>query len=114
MKITGYDFGRIVLNDKTFTSDVIIMPDRVIGNWRRRQGHSLLIDDLDAVVQAKPDVLVVGTGYYGRMQIPDDTRHYLETQGIDLKSLDTRAAVTEFNRLQKEYACIVAALHLSC
>ena len=114
MQISDYEFGRITVADKTYTSDVIVAPEQVIDSWWRKQGHILQIEDLDDIVNAKPDMLIIGTGYYGRMQVPDATKHYLEERGIKVLQAKTRDAVTEFNQLQKEYARIVAALHLSC
>jgi hypothetical protein len=114
MQISDYEFGRIAVADKTYTSDVIVAPEQVIDSWWRKQGHILQIEDLDDIVNAKPDMLIIGTGYYGRMQVPDTTKQYLEEQGIKVLQAKTRDAVTEFNQLQKEYARIVAALHLSC
>ena len=114
MQISDYEFGRIAVADKTYTSDVIVAPEQVIDSWWRKQGHILQIEDLDDIVNAKPDMLIIGTGYYGRMQVPGATKQYLEEQGIKVLQAKTRDAVTEFNQLQKEYARIVAALHLSC
>jgi hypothetical protein len=114
MRITEYEFGRIAIEDKSYTSDVIIAPEQVIDSWWRKQGHNLQIEDLDDVVNAQPDMLIIGTGYYGRMQVPDETKRYLEERGIKVLQAKTGDAVTEFNRLQKEYARIVAALHLTC
>ena len=114
MRISDYEFGRIAIADKTYTSDVIVVPEQVIDSWWRKEGHNLQIEDLDDIVKAKPDMLIIGTGYYGRMQVPDKTKQYLEEQGIEFLQAKTRDAVTEFNQLQKEYARIVAALHLSC
>jgi hypothetical protein len=56
----------------------------------------------------------VGTGYYGRMVIPGETRRYLQAQSVRLHEAHTREAVEAFNRLQRESARIVAALHLTC
>jgi len=114
MRISAYEFGRIAIGDKTYTSDVIVAPEHVIDSWWRKQGHNLQIEDLDDIVSAKPDMLIIGTGYYGRMQVPDETKQYLEERGIKVLQAKTRDAVTEFNQLQKEYARIVAALHLTC
>jgi len=74
MRITTYEFGRIAIADQTYTSDVIISPKLVIDSWWRKQGHYLQIEDLDDIVNAKPDMLIIGTGYYGRMQVPDETK----------------------------------------
>jgi hypothetical protein len=114
MRISDYEFGRIAIADKTYTSDVIVVPEQVIDSWWRKEGHILQIEDLDDIVKAKPDILIIGTGYYGRMQVPDETKQYLEERGIKALQAKTRDAVTEFNQLQKEYARIVAALHLTC
>jgi len=114
IRISAYEFGRIAIADKTYTSDVIIAPEQVIDSWWRKQGHNLQIEDLDDIVKAKPDMLIIGTGYYGRMHVPDETKQYLEERGIKVLQAKTCDAVTEFNQLQKEYARIVAALHLTC
>ena len=114
MQISEYKFGKIAIENRTYTSDVIISPEQVIDSWWRKQGHNLDVADLDDIVKAKPDMLIIGTGYYGRMQVPDETRQYLQEQGIKVRQAKTGDAVAEFNALQKECARIVAALHLTC
>jgi hypothetical protein len=59
-------------------------------------------------------VLVIGTGYYGRMQVPEDTLDALRSAGVDVRVERTGEAVAELNRLQHECARIVGALHLTC
>ena len=114
MNIAGYRFGRIDIDGRTYTSDVIITPERVIDGWWRKQGHALAVADLDDVVAARPDVLVIGTGYFGRMSVPQGTRRYLEAQGIQVRDARTGEAVHDFNQLQEESGRVVAALHLTC
>ena len=114
MKITHYEFGRISINDQEYNSDVIISANNVQDNWWRKEGHSLAIDDLHTVLQAKPEVLVIGSGYYGRMKVPDTTRDYLAEKGIRVEVAKTSEAVAMFNKLQQGCARIVAALHLTC
>ena len=104
MNIAGYRFGRIDIDGRTYTSDVIITPERVIDTWWRQQGHSLAIADLGDVVAAKPDLLVIGTGYFGRMTVSDEARRYLTAHGIQVRDARTREAVQDFDRLQKEPA----------
>jgi hypothetical protein len=114
MNISGYCFGTIDIGGRTYTSDVIITPERVIDGWWRQQGHALAVADLDDVLAARPDVLVIGTGYFGRMSVSHDTRRYLETQGIQVRDARTGEAVHDFNELQKSRGRVVAALHLTC
>lgn len=82
--------------------------------WRRQTGHRLYRDDLQTVLADKPDMLVIGTGCYGRMKVPQETLAALSQAGIPVRLAKTGDAVSEFNRLQQEYARIVAALHLTC
>jgi len=114
MQISSYRFGKIEIDGQTCTSDVIVTPERVISTWWRKEGHSLAVPDLAEIMAAQPEVLVVGTGYYGRMDVPEATRRYLQTHGVQLREARTGDAVNEFNRLQQEYARVVAALHLTC
>lgn len=114
MKITDYHFGQIAIDGQACTSDVIITPEGVEAGWWRQEGHRLAITDLYAVVDARPDIVVIGAGYAGRMQVPEATRAYLEAKGIRVRVSKTRDAVEAFNALQQQYARVVAALHLSC
>lgn len=114
MKVDAYDFGSINIDGTTYTSDVIVLPDKVRDAWWRKEGHNLAIGDLTEVIDAKPDVLVVGTGYYGRMTVPTETKSFLQSKGIELRMARTREAIVEFNKLQQDMGRIVAALHLTC
>lgn len=114
MRITLYDFGRIVVDGETHTRDVIIHPDRVDGAWWRKEGHRLEVDDLARVWDSAPETLVVGTGYYGNMVIPAATADYVRSRGIEIVAAKTPDAVAEFNRLSEERRNVVAALHLTC
>ena len=111
--IESYDFGRIVINGKRFGSDLIIFADRVDGNWWRKEGHILSVDDVKKIVDAKPEVLVVGTGYSGLMKVPPQTERCLAPSGIELIAEKTEKACKIYNDLSKSRK-VVAALHLTC
>jgi hypothetical protein len=111
--IDAYDFGRIVINGTTFTSDVIIFPGRVDDNWWRKDGHVLHIEDVESIVKEKPEVLIVGTGKYGVMTVPSQTRELIESKGIELISEPTDLACKVYNEISKAKK-VVAALHLTC
>jgi hypothetical protein len=40
-RIEGYSFGRVVVDGEEQTRDVIVLPDRVVTNWWRQDGHAL-------------------------------------------------------------------------
>ena len=114
MHIDSYRFGRIVIDRVEYDSDCLILGDAVRANWLRKQGHLLNVEDLQAVVDAKPAVLVVGCGAYGMMKMAEGTRRLLEQSGIQLEALATHEAVTRLNELSKEGVNAAAALHLTC
>ena len=111
--IESYEFGRIIIESTKYTTDVIVYSDHVEDNWWREEGHSLSPVDLWAVIQAKPEVLVVGTGRSGLMRILPETEKYLCEQGIRLIAERTSEAVRIYNHLCLSTR-VVAALHLTC
>jgi len=111
--IDSYDFGRIVIDGKRYNNDLIVFPNKVRDGWWRKEGHRLHVEDLKDVLEAKPEVLVVGTGYSGLMTFPPETRKYVESEGIELMAQRTAEACKTFNRLVKSRK-VVATLHLTC
>ena len=118
MRIDSYRFGKIVIEGKAYSKDVLILPDKVISPWWRKDGHSLCPDDLAEALGAGPEVVVIGTGAMGAMDVPEETMRYLEDKGIKVIIMKTGAAVDEFNRLKKINKpspwLAVAAFHLTC
>jgi len=111
--IDSYEFGMIVVNGKKYYSDVIIYPDKVDDQWWRKEGHLLIPQDLEKVVEAKPEVLIVGTGNWGMMNVPSSTQQWVKSQGIQLKIELTQNACQVYNRVFQSKRT-VAALHLTC
>jgi hypothetical protein len=112
-EIQDYRFGRMVVDGEPHTRDLILLPDRVVANWWRREGHRLDVEDLQAVLSDAPEVLVVGTGIYGRMQVPEETRRVVEAAGIELRPARTGEAWRTYNDL-REQRRTAGAFHLTC
>lgn len=113
MHIDNYSFGNIVINSETFSSDVIVYPDRVDPSWWRKEGHYLNREDLSTIVTAKPDILIIGTGQFGVMKVPEDTVVFLQSHGIRVCIEKTGLAVNLFNRQPKD-KIVIGAFHLTC
>ncbi|RLF20081.1 MAG: hypothetical protein DRZ82_03505 [Thermoprotei archaeon] len=113
-RVEHYEFGKIVINGKIFNRDVIIFPDRIIDNWWRKEGHSLCMDDIRDVLTYNPEILVIGTGYYGLMRVPEDVIKSLRERGIEVHVAKTKEACRIFNELIEKGKRVVAALHLTC
>ena len=111
-RIDQYEFGRIVVDGRQETRDLIILPDRVVRNWWRQDGHALALDDLVEVLDELPLRLVVGTGASGRMRPDPKAIRQLQERGVTVEALPTGQAVRRFAELDP--AGTAAALHLTC
>jgi hypothetical protein len=111
-RIDGYSFGRIVVDGEEQTQDVILLPDRLVTNWWRADGHRLVLDDLDNVLEELPDHLLVGTGAYGQMRPDSEALAQLRERGIEVEALPTGEAVRRYGELDPRHTA--AALHLTC
>ncbi len=113
MHIDSYSFGKMVIDHETFTSDVIIYPERIDSSWWRKEGHYLQKEDLADVVAAMPDIVVIGTGDWGVMKVPAKTVDFLESKGIKVFIEKTGKAIGVFNEQQGK-GKVVGAFHLTC
>jgi hypothetical protein len=117
--IENYEFGLLWVDGRQYRRDVIIHPagggegEHVDANWWRKEGHRLDKTDLGEVLALKPAALVVGTGYYGRMEVPKETIDFLEDLGIEVHVGPTKAACRKYNELRGAKQ-VVAAMHLTC
>ena len=114
MKIDHYKFGEIVIDGQAYNRDLLILADRVAAGWWREEGHKLALADLDEVLADPPQVLVVGTGRYGRMSVPPETQQALAARDVELVTQPTKAACQTYNDLASAGRRVVAALHLTC
>jgi hypothetical protein len=111
-RLTDYSFGRIVVDGEEQTRDVIVLPDRLLSDWWRQEGHSLAIEDFREVEGELPEKLILGTGAHGQLRPPRAVIEELERRGIDVEVLLTGEAVRRYGELDERHTA--AALHLTC
>jgi hypothetical protein len=114
MRVEHYEFGRIIVNGKTFTSDIVVGERVVNPNWWRKEGHRIQVDDIADILEYEPEVVVFGTGYHGLVKIDADVVEILRKKGIASEKLRSRDAVERFNELIKDGKNAVLAIHLTC
>ena len=114
MMIEAFSFGNIVVKGVTYTNDIKIIRGKVIPTWWRKGGHQVDIDDIQDILEVRPDILVLGKGSPGMMKSTPSLCEYLEKNNIDLIEEKTSKAVQTFNRLFKQGKNVCAGFHLSC
>jgi len=112
MIIESYLFGRMKVDGDVFDSDLIIFPEKVKSSWWRTEGHYLQMKDLGEILDYNPEVLIIGTGYFGRMDVADEVIKRLEETGIKYYIEKSSKAVEIFNKIDSKKK--VGAFHLTC
>jgi hypothetical protein len=91
-------------------------PERIIAGWRRKEGYKLQVEDLAEILnyEPKPEVLVIGTGYYGIVKISSEVKNTLKSQGITFVAQSTRDTWQTFNILLNSNRQVADAFHFTC
>jgi len=111
-RIEDYEFGKVTVDGNEQRQDLIVLPGRVVSNWRRKDGHSLVVEDLGEVLEDLPELLILGTGHDGQMRPKPQTIDELRERGIQVEVMPTGEAVARYGDLDPERTA--AALHLTC
>ena len=112
--ITDFSFGKIVVNGKTYRDDIKIMRGQVISNWWRKSGHRVDVEDVADILEAKPEIVVIGKGSPGLMKTSAPLREKLATHHIVLIEKKTSKAIEAYNKLFQEGRQVAAGIHVSC
>ena len=111
-RIEQYSFGHIIVDGEEQTRDVIVLPDRVLADWWRADGHRLVLADLDDVIEELPERLLVGTGAHGQLRPDPEALEQLRRRVVEVEALPTDEAVLRYGQLDPRRTA--AALHLTC
>lgn len=112
--IESYRFGAMTVRGEVHRNDLKIIGDQVVGDWWRIEGHAIHEADISDILAAPVEILVVGSGEPGRMQVTLAAAQALERKGIHLVALPTRQAVGVFNGLKSQGKRVAGAFHLTC
>jgi len=113
MTIDSYTFGRIVVDGKSYDSDVILYKGTVYPNWLRMSGHLFQIDDIEKHLKKNPKKLLTGTGFSKMMKVNPEAKSYLKKASIEVIIESTSSAWKTFNSLSDKED-VMAAFHLTC
>ena len=83
-------------------------------DWKTKTSHVLAEGDIKALLEAKPDVLIVGTGNAGMMRPASDFKKSLKEKGVELLLLKTGDALKKLKVLREQGRKVGACLHIGC
>jgi hypothetical protein len=111
-RLEAYRFGHLIVDGEEQTRDPIVLPERLITNCWRIEGHRLVLDDLDDVQDHLPEHLIIGNGAHGQIRPDPDTLEELRRGGIQVEALPIADAARRYEELDPHRTA--AALHLTC
>ena|SRR5687767_9477837 len=106
---TGYGEGYVEVNGKRYASSLVVSGDRLVADWPLASFDEITADHLAAILELKPEILLLGTGR--AFAFPDRARlRPLYEARLGVEVMDTPAACRTYNILLGEGRHVVAAL----
>lgn len=106
---TGYGEGYVEVNRTRHLASLVVSAERLITDWPAASIEALSADHLAAIVELKPEVVLLGTGAVFRLPEPALLAP-LYKAGIGVEVMDTPAACRTYNILLGEGRNVIAAL----
>ena len=105
--LRGISADGVLVNDKTLNSSFILTPNELHENWRPASSQELVADDMQALLDLNPVLVILGTG--ARQLFPSAAvMAACLTRGIGIEVMDNAAAARTFNVLATEGRKVVA------
>ena len=101
-------------NGLHFCGNLKIIGEKIVENWWRKEGHRVDVGDVPDILAVSPEVLVIGMGYAGFMEVSKSLHSTLKNRNIQLIAEKTPEAVKTFNELHSQGKRVAGAFHLTC
>jgi hypothetical protein len=112
-------FGQVTINGKIYR-DVLVIgelvkerdDDRLIAEVG---GHHRLGNfEVEELTANNPELVIIGNGTNGDVEVGEAPREEFKKKGIELKILKTPAAILEFNKMVSQGKKVNALIHTTC
>lgn len=106
---TGYGEGYVAVNGTRHSASLVVSGERLVTDWPAASLDALTADHLAAIVELKPEIVLLGSGATFRFPEPSLLAP-LYKAGIGVEVMDTPAACRTYNILLGEGRNVIAAL----
>ena len=117
-KIDSFNFGFIVVDNKQYAYDVIILPDGTVKERDSSKGrlgsHSIASSEIEALTRLEPDMILIGTGVEGMARLAHDAEFYLLKPDLNLTLLPSPQIVKKYNQYIDDGEKVAALIHVTC
>lgn len=109
---TAYGEGYVSVNAIRYSSNLIVLPDRLIQDWTQASFETLSLADFERLAALETEIILFGTGDQLRFPRPELMRPLIQGQK-GLEVMDIHAACRTYNILLSEGRNAAAALIFS-
>lgn len=107
--VSAYGPGYVTINQQRHEQNLVVMPDALHEPWAAGGFEALTEQDFAALVELKPEIVLLGTGSRQRFPAPRLLRPLVEA-GIGCEVMDMPAACRTYTILMAEGRRVAAAL----
>jgi hypothetical protein len=117
-KIKGTAFGSIRIGGEVYKRDVLI---RLGGKVKKRKkklskavygtSHIISLNEAKHIYEKGAELLVVGTGQYGLVQLSDEAKKYFDRKRCKVKLRPTPEAIQVWNEAKGD---VIGLFHITC
>jgi hypothetical protein len=122
--IEHFSWGKFIVSGKEHSGkgpdkigkgkDLIVVGDEV-KRWKNRKGHLLDKSMVEEILDYKVDILVIGNGVEGALEVPDKVISYLTKNGVSKVIVKkTPEACNMFNSFVHEGKKVGLMVHGTC
>jgi hypothetical protein len=117
-KIDSFNFGFIVVDEKQYSSDIVILPDGTVKERNPGKGrlgsHTIARSEIEALTRSQPEVILIGTGVQNMARLAHDAEFYLTKPDLDVTVLPSNEVVKKYNKLVEDGEKVAALIHVTC
>jgi hypothetical protein len=117
-KVENFSFGSIVIGGRKYGRDILMLPDGVVkqrkGGFWKFGSHVFKKEEIDELIIANPDVVVLGTGTNAKAKLASDAELLIKEANVELMAVPSREAVDKLNRFVEEGKRVSALIHITC
>jgi len=117
-KINEFNFGFIMVDEKQYDHDIVILPDGSVHERSPGKGrlgsHTISRTEIEALAHDQPDIILIGTGVQGMARLARDAEHYAYAPDLNLTLLPSPEIVKKYNQHIEDGEKVAALIHLTC
>ncbi len=96
--IESISFGKLLFKGKVSRADTIVFKDQMNTKWWIKSRNCIEMEDLEEVLAASPEVIIVGTGFMNYINISENALNELKDLGIEVIVQKSADAADTFNQ----------------